>query len=60
MPSASERPAAITREQELEAALEELLDVASRMRAGDPNLNPERWYAASEYALIILKREPKS
>lgn len=37
------------------AALEELLDVAERIRGGDTNLDPERWYAARDYARVVLK-----
>jgi hypothetical protein len=37
-------------------ALEELLDVAERIRMGDPNLDPERWYAARDYARVALSR----
>lgn len=39
---------------QIAAALEELLDVAERFRGGDTNLDPERWYAARDYALHVL------
>ena len=45
---------------ELRAALEELLDVAERIRGGDEKLNPELWYAARDYARVVLKREQGS
>ena len=37
------------------AALEELLDVAERMIGGDNKLDPERWYAARDFARIVVK-----
>lgn len=40
--------------QRLESALEELLDVSERIRGGDPKLNPEAWYAARDYAKVVL------
>lgn len=42
------------REQELEAALRELLSVAERIRGGDPKLDSEEWYAARDYARHTL------
>ena len=39
----------------LRAALEELLDVAERIRGGDPQLDPEQWYATRDYARKVLK-----
>jgi len=39
----------------LRAALEELLDVAKRIRGGDSKLDPEQWYATSEYAANVLR-----
>lgn len=40
----------------LRAGLKELLDVAERMRVGDPKLadNPEEWYAIRDYARKVL------
>jgi hypothetical protein len=38
----------------LRAGLEELLDVAERIRGGDTNLDPERWYAARDFARHVL------
>lgn len=38
----------------LRAALEELLDVAERIRGGDTKLDPERWFAARDYARVVL------
>ena len=40
----------------LTAALEELLSVAERMRGGDPSLDPEAWFAARDYARVVLKK----
>lgn len=46
----------LTRERErLIPALEELLDVGERSRSGDPSLNPEAWYAARDFARVVLK-----
>jgi hypothetical protein len=36
------------------AALSELLDVAERMRGGDPSLDPEQWYATRDFARVTL------
>jgi hypothetical protein len=41
--------------ERLRAGLEELLDVAERIRGGDTKLDPERWYAARDYARVVLK-----
>lgn len=40
--------------QRLRVALDELLSVAERVRGGDPNLDPEEWYAARDFARIVL------
>jgi hypothetical protein len=37
-------------------ALDSLLDVAERTRAGDPSLDPEEWYASRDCARIALSR----
>lgn len=42
--------------EQLASGLEELLDVAERIRGGDTNLDPEQWYAARDFARLILKR----
>ena len=34
--------------ERLRTALDELLDVAERMRGGDPKLDPEQWYATRD------------
>jgi hypothetical protein len=44
----------------LHAALEELLEVAERIRGGDPNLDPERWYAARDFARVTLQRSERT
>jgi hypothetical protein len=41
----------------LEAGLEELLDVAERIRGGDTKLDPERWYAARDFARSLVRRK---
>lgn len=41
----------------LRVALEELLDVTERSRAGDSKLDPEAWYAARDYARHVLKEQ---
>lgn len=53
---AAEQEAATLREapKRLYVALEELLDVAKRIRGGDPSLDPEMWYAARDYAQVVL------
>lgn len=38
----------------LYAVLEELLDVAERIRGGDRNLDPERWFAIRDAARVAL------
>lgn len=48
-------PALLAERDRLRAALEELLDVAERIRGGDPNLDPEQWYATRDFARIVLR-----
>jgi hypothetical protein len=40
----------------LTVALETLLDVAERIRGGDPNLHPEEWYLARDHARVTLNQ----
>ena len=37
-----------------EAALRDVLDVAERIRGGDPSLDPEEWYARRDFARAVL------
>lgn len=50
--------ALIRTHERLIAALDELLSVAERMHGGDPSLDPEEWYAARDYARIVLNGGP--
>jgi hypothetical protein len=40
----------------LRTGLEELLSIAERIHGGDPNLDPEEWYIARDYARVQLRR----
>jgi hypothetical protein len=41
--------------ERLQTGLEELLDVAERIRGGDSKLDPERWYAARDFARSLIR-----
>jgi hypothetical protein len=45
--------------ERLRDALEELLDVAERIRGGDMNLDPERWYLARDGARKLVAEEER-
>lgn len=40
--------------EQFRAAAEGLLDVCQRSRSGDPSLDPEEWFAISDYARVVL------
>jgi hypothetical protein len=44
--------------ERLQVALSGVLDVAERYRQGDPLLNPEEWFAARDYARVVLTGGP--
>ena len=51
-------PALLAERDRLHAALEELLDVAERIRSGDPSLDPEQRYATRDFARVVLRAAP--
>ena len=50
----AERDALLVERQQLIAAVDGLLDVEIRSRAGDPTLNPEEWYAIRDFSRNLL------
>jgi hypothetical protein len=49
-------PSLLADRDRLRVTLEELLDVAERIRGGDTSLDPERWYAARDAARWAVRK----